>query len=310
VMYMPAAGWSGDMPLSTPAPFPVPLNLRAGAAHGSSAELQAWVTSLPDLVGELGRRWGLELFQPFQPGGSGSWVAPARDAAGREAVLKVGWTHTEARDEAEGLAVLDGEGAVEVYAYERDGPTTAILLERCRPGHELRTRPEREQHDVITELLRRLWHVRLPARHGFRPLQVMCDAWADQADTAYASHPGLLDPGVVREGLQLFRTLPRTAAVSVLLCTDLHAGNVLAGSRRPWLLVDPKPYVGDPHYDVLQHLLNCPESLRRDPRGLLQHVSDLAGLDADRVEQWLFARCVQASPGRPSLARVVHHLRP
>jgi hypothetical protein len=50
---------------------------------------------------------------------------------------------------------------------------------------------------------------------------------------------------------------PRTATASVLLCTDLHAGNVLAGPRRPWLLIDPKPYIGDPHYDLLQHLLNC-----------------------------------------------------
>ena len=78
----------------------------------------------------------------------------------------------------------------------------------------------------------------------------------------------------------------------MLLFTDLHAGNVLAGRRRPWLLIDPKPYVGDPHYDVLQHLL-CTTSLQADPVGLLTEVADLAGLDAGRVRQWLFARCVQ-----------------
>jgi streptomycin 6-kinase len=59
------------------------------------------------------------------------------------------------------------------------------------------------------------------------------------------------------------------------------------------LLIDPKPYVGDSHYDVLQHLLNCNRSLRADPIGLLTEVADLAGLDAGRVRQWLFARCVQ-----------------
>ena len=43
----------------------------------------------------------------------------------------------------------------------------------------------------------------------------------------------------------------------MLLCTDLHAGNVLAAEREPWLVIDPKPDVGDPTYDVLQHLHNC-----------------------------------------------------
>ena len=70
---------------------------------------------------------------------------------------------------------------------------------------------------------------------------------------------------------------------------------MLSGERRPWLLIDPKPYVGDPHYDVVQHLLNCKRSLQADPIGLLTKVADLAGLDAGRVRQWLLARCVQES---------------
>ena len=42
----------------------------------------------------------------------------------------------------------------------------------------------------------------------------------------------------------------------MLLHTDLHAGNVLAAEREPWLAIDPKPYVGDPAYDVTQHIFN------------------------------------------------------
>ena len=42
----------------------------------------------------------------------------------------------------------------------------------------------------------------------------------------------------------------------MLLHTDLHAGNVLAAKREPWLAIDPKPYVGDPVYDVTQHIFN------------------------------------------------------
>ena len=144
-----------------------------------------------------------------------------------------------------------------MLAFEHDGDTTSLLLERCIPGEELRTRPEYEQDEVIADLLLRLWSVPLPAEHGFRPLSQMCDEWAAEVEDKLADRPTAMDPGLAREGLRMFRELPRSATRSVLLCTDLHAGNVLSGRRRPWLLIDPKPYVGDPHYDVLQHLLNC-----------------------------------------------------
>jgi streptomycin 6-kinase len=31
---------------------------------------------------------------------------------------------------------------------------------------------------------------------------------------------------------------------------DLHAGNVLATQREPWLVIDPKPFIGDPAFDA------------------------------------------------------------
>lgn len=285
----------------------------------------AWLAALPDRVEELTARWGLDLGEPFEPGGNCSWVAPGTDREGRDVVLKVAWRHTEAQHEAEGLAALGGRGAVEVYAFEHlagpgpgggpggdTGDTTAMLLERCRPGTELRGRPEAEQHVVVTDLLRSVWAIDLPSDHPFRPLSVMAENWVVRAEARLAAHPGRLDAGLAREGLALFRELSRTGPTEVLLFTDLHAGNVLSGERRPWLLVDPKPYVGDPHYDVLQHLLNCNASLQADPIRLLTEVADLAGLDAGRVRQWLFARCVEEclredSPW-PALDVVVHRL--
>jgi streptomycin 6-kinase len=282
----------------------VPSYLQAATDTGGPARV-AWLAALPDRVEQLAERWGLDLGEPFEPGGACSWVAPATDPDGRDVALKVSWQHTEALHEAEGLAALSGEGAVEVYRFEQleparpgagpdgDGGTTAMLLERCRPGTELRVRPEAEQHVVVTDLLRSVWAVELPPDHPFRPLSVMADDWVAAAEACLAADPGQLDAGVAREGLALFRELSRPGPADVLLLTDLHAGNVLSGERRPWLLIDPKPYVGDPHYDVLQHLLNCDESLRADPIGLLTEVADQAGLDPARVRQWLFARCVQ-----------------
>ena len=68
--------------------------------------------------------------------------------------------------------------------------------------------------------------------------------------------------------------MPLNAEYEVLLCTDLHAGNILAAEREPWLLIDPKPYVGDPTYDALQHLLNCDVRLHTDPDRLLARMAD------------------------------------
>lgn len=270
---------------------------------------RAWLASLPVAVAHFEQRWSLRLGEPFQPGGQTAWLTPARNAAGADLVLKLAWRHPEAEHEAAGLRLWDGTGAVRLYATEEFGHTVALLIERCVPGTTLASRPETEQDSVIAGLLRRLWLEPGPG-HPFRPLQEMCDAWADEFERKAAPHPGMLDLGLAREGIRLFRTLPRTADRTVLLCTDLHAGNVLAADREPWLMIDPKPYVGDPTYDLLQHLLNCEERLVADPNGLVRKMSDLLGLDADRGRLWLFARCVQGSLDSPELAEVARLIAP
>jgi streptomycin 6-kinase len=286
--------------------FPLPLNLVAAA---ESEGRYAWLETVPSTVGRLAEHWGLDVRAPFQPGGSTAWVAPAADAHGREVVLKVGWRHPEALHEAAGLRAWAGEGAVRLYAEEELDDTVVLLLERCLPGTVLGTRPEAEQDLVVADLLPRLWRAPPPG-HGFRPLQVMCDQWADAFEEKVAAGSRSLDPGLAREGIALFRSLPSTAERHVMLCTDLHAENVLGAQRLPWLVIDPKPYVGDPTYDPLQHLLNCPERLHADPRALVARMADLLELDRDRLLAWLFARCVQESLEWPRLADVARRIAP
>jgi streptomycin 6-kinase len=288
-------------------PLRIPRELREAADRGGWNE---WLDALPATVRQLAERWSLTVGKPFEPGGHTAWVAPAQDASGQSLVLKVGRWHTEAEHEAEGLREWEGGGAVLVHATASLGNTVGLLLERCQPGNTLRERPEPDQDVVIAGLLRRLWR-EPPPGHRFRPLQVMCEEWADEFEQKAEAGGSELDPGLAREGIALFRSLPATADREVLLCTDLHAGNVLAAGREPWLVIDPKPYVGDPTYDVLQHLLNCERRLRTDPLGLIRRMADLVGLDAERLRLWLFARCVQESPNwRPSLAAVARRLAP
>ena len=197
----------------------VPAYLQASTDVGGPARVE-WLAALPDRVEDLTARWGLHLGEPFEPGGNCSWVAPATDPDGRDVVLKVAWQHTGALHEAEGLAALGGQGAVQVHAFEHLAParpedgqdgdtndTTAMLLERCRPGTELRGRPEAEQHVVVTDLLRSVWAVDLPSDHPFRPLSVMVDDWVVRAEARLAVDPGRIDAGLARDGLALSREL-------------------------------------------------------------------------------------------------------
>jgi len=245
----------------------------------------AWLEQLPDTLRSLERQWSLTLGPPFDTDEvSCAWVAPVRLVDGTAAVLKLGMPHMEAEHELEGLRFWNGDPTVRVLLA--DESTGAMLLERCHPGTPLRALPEPEQDVVISGLLRRLW--RPPsAPHPFRRLSALLESWSEETLADVDQWP---DAGLVREGLRLFRELPRTAQMEVLLATDLHAGNVLRSERQTWLVIDPKPFVGDPAYDATQHLFNCDARLSTDPDGVIRRVADLVEIDHERLRLWTFAR--------------------
>lgn len=257
----------------------------------------AWLAELPSLVGELKERWGLETGPPFDgPGVSCAWVATATRRDGSSAVLKVGMPHMEAEHEIEGLRFWAGDPTV--LLLDAEEPLNAMLLERCIPGTTLGSLAEEEQDPIIAGLLRRMW--RVPSEsHGFRPLSEMLEYWIYSTSGEVWAQPSL-----VEEGLQLFRELARTTREHVLLATDLHAANVLASEREPWLVIDPKPFVGDPCYDAAQHLLNCPKRMQSNPEGTISRFSDLLGVDEERVRLWTFARAAGEGRHEPGGAKM------
>jgi streptomycin 6-kinase len=262
----------------------------------------------PDLLASVCAHWSLTAGPQISPGGSASAAFPVVFADGRAAVLKLARRHFEAEHEADGLRVWDGNGAVRLLDRMRfDAATDALLLEACVPGTPLSRLPEPAQDEVLCALLRRLW-ITPPEGEPFRPLSSMCEAWADGVDDARAA-VALGDPALVRDGVSLFRTLARDAESAVLLVTDLHAGNILAAEREPWLVIDPKPYVGDPTYDLTQHMLNCTDRALADPSGFATRLASFADVDPERLLQWLFARCVVECDAQPELAQIARLLR-
>ena len=283
----------------------IPPELADAVEEDAYAERHEWLAALPQAVVDIAAEWRLELGEPYRPGGQCAWVAPVRNEAHEDLVLKVGWRHREAEHEAEALRFWDGDGAVRCFATQTLEDTTALLLERCDPGAQLTTRPEPEQDVVVAGLLRRLWQ-RVPGDgHPFGSLEAMCDLWAEWFERDYETDAHGLDAGLAREGSAALRELSRSADRAVLLCTDLHAGNVLSARREPWLVIDPKPMVGDPAFDPVQHMFNCEARLAADPTGLAKRMAELLDADADRILMWLFARAVQEfhAPEMRELAR-------
>jgi streptomycin 6-kinase len=245
----------------------------------------AWLGRLPDVLRNLEHRWSLTLDTPFDDEEvSCSYVAAVVRADETPAVLKIGMPHMEGEHEIQGLRFWDGDPTVRLLMADDD--LGAMLLERCEPGTPLRALPECEQDVVISGLLRRLWRVP-SAQHSFRPLSALAEYWSDETLAHIEQWP---DTGLVREGLRLLTELPGTALTEFVLATDLHAGNVLRAERQPWLVIDPKPFVGDPAFDATQHLFNCSARLRSDPEGTIRSFADRLGVDHERVRLWTFAR--------------------
>jgi len=284
----------------------LPTRLAKDLAADTDPARQRWLDGLPGVIGQVAGQWKFDLGEPFEPGGACAWVAPALAARAEQLVLKVGWLHPEATHEAAGLRFWDGNGAVRLHASELLGDHMVMLLERCEPGTMLAELPEPDQDEILCKLLPRLWRAP-PAGHDFPSLQGMCERWVREYEAATDRPP--LDPGIERVGIELFRTLPASCDRQVLLATDLHGQNVLAAQREPWLAIDPKPHVGDPAFDPLQHMINC-ERVVADPAGLARRHAELLGLDPERLRLWLFARCVQGSPNWPALAEVAVRLAP
>jgi streptomycin 6-kinase len=264
---------------------------RLAAVCRGTPERCTWLELLPRSIRKLQHRWSLSLGAPFEGSdGSCAWVAPAVRRDGTRAVLKLGMPHMEAAHELEALRFWDGDGTVRLLEF--DAGLNAMLLEECEPGTALRELPELEQDVVVAGLLLRLWR-RPAAPHPFRPLSAMTAHWVDETRAAAARWPA--DVGLIREGLRLLEELPRSSSDEVLLTTDLHAGNVLRAQRERWLVIDPKPFVGDRAYDATQHLLNCERRMLTAPDTAIRRFADLLEVDSERVRLWMFAR-VAAEP--------------
>jgi streptomycin 6-kinase len=81
--------------------------------------------------------------------------------------------------------------------------------------------------------------------------------------------------------------LSTTQSEQVLLHQDLHGDNVLAAEREPWLVVDPKPLLGEREF-ALAPIVRSSElgHSKRDVLYRLDRLTAELGLDRERALGW------------------------
>lgn len=206
---------------------------------------QSWLESVPGYAAEAVELWALR--KPGEPfaDSSVSLVLPAELPDGRAVVLKLQYPHRESEHEAEALEHWGGDGAVELVAT--DTSRNALLIERCMPGVHLSTKEQDEVLSVLTDLLPRLWK---PAGRPFTPLSEEAALWRQGLAGMWEAAGQPFERQLVDAACEALKDLADTQGEQVLLHQDLHGDNVLSAEREPWLVIDPKPLVGEREFSV------------------------------------------------------------
>jgi streptomycin 6-kinase len=205
-------------------------------------------------------------------------------------VLKVTFDVDE-ESEHEHLALQRWGGRGAVRLLRADPHRRAMLLERLH-HEDLTVLPDLDACEVVAGLYPQL---HLPALPQLRTVTSYVERWAAALDTMPRSAP--IPRRMVEQALSLARDLVADpASTGVIVHGDLHYLNVLAADREPWLVIDPKPMSGDPHFEVAPMLWNRMEELgtamRAGVRRRFHTLVDAAGLDEARARDWVIVRMV------------------
>jgi streptomycin 6-kinase len=249
----------------------------------------AWLASLPSRVEACAESWSLTVGE-LLGGGAVALVLAASRADGTPAVLKLSFPEDEESEfEVDALDHWRGHGAARLL--ERDDGRRALLLERAVPGTPLwDVEDDDEATAIAAGVLRRLHVVPVAPAHPFRSLEDAAARWSETIPADWHATGRVFSRRLVDVAFDACASLRGSGTDAVVLHQDFHGANVLR-SADGWVVIDPKPLVGDPAFDAA--------SLLRDRRWRLGSVGDarrirrrldllteLAGLDRERMRLW------------------------
>jgi len=246
-----------------------------------------WLQHVSDLVEQCCEKWGLRLGEPYAAGAAG-YTVRAQLPDGTPAVLKLVYPHRESEHEADTLAYWDGDGAVRLL--RRDDHRWAVLIERCEPGTRLSEIGPDAALDVLIGLLPRLWK---PARPPFRPLADEAAWWVSYLPERWQQTGRPFERRLLEAAIDALESLSPRQGEQVLLHQDLHGENVLAAEREPWLVIDPKPLVGEREFGLASIVRSFEFGhSRRAVLGRLDRLAAELGLDRERARGWAIGQTI------------------
>lgn len=269
------------------------------ASTPSAVTRLQWDASAGDLVATMLQRWHLAAGEPYTGGESGA-VLRVTTSEGRPAVLKVGFPHWEGSWEAVALDSWGERFAPEVM--RQDAWTWALLLERIEPGGPLSR--YRGPVDRALEIAARLFFEAVVTRRpqelppGIPTLAEVVSRYVADATGRLADQHEVLESWGGSHSLERIfadtMELADSDRRSVMLHGDLNPGNIIQRGQQ-WVLIDPKPMMGDPEFDLfpLVEQLGSPLLTPGPARVLarrLDRVSALVGCDTARAARWCVAR--------------------
>ncbi|MGY0500903.1 aminoglycoside phosphotransferase family protein [Nocardia sp. FBN12] len=265
-----------------------------------------WIDELPGVVAGLAERWGLTgLSAPFR-GGTHAYVAAAQRADRSWAVLKVPMVDEENVAEASALHVYAGDGAVRLLDF--DPGSGALLLEWARPGTELlhqpgfpslEGRPENaEKVAFACGLYRRLRRPASTVPAGFPPFPLATELVAGLRDRLTTPNPALAEllSSQLRERVDYWcGELAASDGPLLIVNRDTHLGNIVAAEREPWLLIDPKPCLGEAAFDAGFLLMIQIQSnpTREHADTVVAATAAALDVDPERARGWALVRAVE-----------------
>lgn len=248
---------------------------------GGDAAGREWLGQLPERVATCAANWGLTLEAPYQSSFV-SIVFPATRHDRSPAVLKIQYPHRESDYEHEALRLWNGNGAVRLFAY--DPECQALLLERCEPGEPLSTRRAEEAIRVFIDMLPRLW---TPAGAPFTSLLDESAGWITELPERWERAGRPFERALLDTALESLERLRTTQSEQLLVHQDLHADNVIQATREPWLVIDPKPLVGERAFSLAPIIRSYELGHSRDEVvRRLDRLTSALGVDRERARLW------------------------
>jgi len=262
--------------------FDIPRRLKWLEA---SSEGRAWLRDLPARTQACVDLWALRTEPPYTESYV-SLVLPVTQSDKTPAVLKLQFPHPESEHEAEALRRWNGQGAVRLFAFEPKH--YALLMEKCEPGDPLSGIAGDEALEALTEILPRLW---VEADKPFVSLREESTKWAENLTSLWQRAGRPFEIELLDSALQAIHDLRESQGQQVLVNQDLHGDNVLRAQRERWLVIDPKPLVGEREFSLAPIIRSYEFGhSQKATVDRLDRLTNVLQLNRERARLWTFAQ--------------------